>query len=202
MKEEKDYIKDISEIRSMMERSSKFLSLSGWAGIMAGIYALAGVYVADSYFGFNPQQVAEAGGVGLNIILLATAVLVMAIVTAILLSYRRAGKREERLWNSTTKRLVVNMSVPLVTGGVVVLVMASKELAGLIAPLTMIFYGIALFNVSTLTIKEIKGLGITQIILGLAGLYFVQYGLLIWALGFGVAHILYGIIMYLKYERR
>lgn len=201
MKEGKDYIKDINEIRSMMERSSKFLSLSGWAGIMAGIYALAGVYVADSYFGFNPQQIEEAGGIGLNIILLASAVLVLAIVTAILLSYRRAGKREEKLWNSTTRRLVANLAVPLVSGGVVILILASLDLAGLIAPLTMIFYGIALFNVSSLTIKEIKGLGLTQVVLGLIGLYFVQYGLMIWALGFGVAHILYGIVMYFKYER-
>lgn len=201
MKEGKDYIKDINEIRSMMERSSKFLSLSGWAGIMAGIYALAGVYVADSYFGFNPQQIEEAGGIGLNIILLASAVLVLSILTAILLSYRRAGKREEKLWNSTTRRLVANLAVPLVSGGVVILILASLDLAGLIAPLTMIFYGIALFNVSNLTIKEIKGLGLTQVVLGLIGLYFVQYGLMIWALGFGVAHILYGIVMYFKYER-
>jgi hypothetical protein len=201
MKEGKDYIKDINEIRSMMERSSKFLSLSGWAGIMAGIYALAGVYVADSYFGFNPQQIEEAGGIGLNIILLASAVLVLSILTAILLSYRRAGKREEKLWNSTTRRLVANLAVPLVSGGVVILILASLDLAGLIAPLTMIFYGIALFNVSSLTIKEIKGLGLTQVVLGLIGLYFVQYGLMIWALGFGVAHILYGIVMYFKYER-
>jgi hypothetical protein len=201
MKEEKDYIKEISEIRSMMERSSKFLSLSGWAGIMAGIYALVGVYVADSYFGFNPQEISDRGGIGLNIILLATVVLIFAIFTAILLSYKRAGKREEKLWNSTTRRLVINMAVPLISGGVVILILASKGLVGLIAPLTMIFYGLALFNVSGITIKEIKGLGITQIILGLIGLYFVEYGLLLWALGFGVAHILYGIVMYFKYER-
>ncbi|MDP3398697.1 MAG: hypothetical protein Q8S23_06085 [Bacteroidales bacterium] len=201
MKEEKDYIKEISEIRSMMERSSKFLSLSGWAGIMAGIYALVGVYVADSYFGFNPQEISDRGGIGLNIILLATVVLIFAIFTAILLSYKRAGKREEKLWNSTTRRLVINMAVPLISGGVVILILASKGLVGLIAPLTMIFYGLALFNVSGITIKEIKGLGINQIILGLIGLYFVEYGLLLWALGFGVAHILYGIVMYFKYER-
>jgi hypothetical protein len=201
MKEEKDYIKEISEIRFMMERSSKFLSLSGWAGIMAGIYALVGVYVADSYFGFNPQEISDRGGIGLNIILLATVVLIFAIFTAILLSYKRAGKREEKLWNSTTRRLVINMAVPLISGGVVILILASKGLVGLIAPLTMIFYGLALFNVSGITIKEIKGLGINQIILGLIGLYFVEYGLLLWALGFGVAHILYGIVMYFKYER-
>lgn len=201
MKEEKEYIKDIGEIRSMMERSSKFLSLSGWAGIMAGIYALAGVYVANFYFGFNPENIIEAGGVGLNIVLLATVVLVLAIVTAILLSYKKADKRSEKLWNPTTRRLVINMAVPLIAGGVVILILAAKDLTGIIAPFTMIFYGLALFNVSGITIKEIKGLGITQIILGLAGLYFVEYGLLLWALGFGVAHIVYGIVMYLKYER-
>ena len=53
MKNETDYLRDIGEIRSLMERSSKFISLSGWAGIFAGIYALAGVYVAINYLHFN-----------------------------------------------------------------------------------------------------------------------------------------------------
>ena len=208
MKEEKDYIRDIIEIRSMMERSSKFLSLSGWEGILAGIYALSGAFIAYKVFNFNPDQISystiESGGsfVGLrNVIFLAIAILILALGSAILFSYIKADKRGEKLWNLTTKRLLVNMSVPLVAGGLLILVLISNGLIGLIAPFSLLFYGFALFNASMLTYKEVRILGLVEMGLGLISSYFVEYGLLFWALGFGVAHIVYGIYMHYKYEK-
>ena len=148
MKEEKDYIQDISEIRSMMERSSKFLSLSGLAGVMAGIYALVGAFVAYTVFDFNPDAVlystaeSEASSANLsNVIYVAIAILILAISTVVFLSGRNAGKKGEKIWNPTTKRLMANMAVPLVTGGLLILVLIAKGLIGLIAPVSLIFYG-------------------------------------------------------------
>ncbi|NTU94659.1 MAG: hypothetical protein HGA83_02670 [Bacteroidales bacterium] len=208
MKEEKDYIQDISEIRSMMERSSKFLSLSGLAGVMAGIYALVGAFVAYTVFDFNPDAIdyiiAESGGSSANltnVICVAIAILLLALSTVVFLSGRNAGKRGEKIWNSTTRRLMTNMAVPLVAGGLLILVLIAKGLIGLIAPVSLIFYGMALFNASRHTLEEVKVLGIIQIGLGLISSYFVEYGLLIWALGFGVVNIIYGIYMHYKYER-
>ncbi len=204
---EKDFKQEISEIRSMMERSSKFLSLSGWAGILAGVYALAGALIAYKVFDFNPDRIVfnftEGGKSALyiNIILLATVVLFLALGTAIYFSYKRSDKRGEKLWTSTTKRLLANMAVPMVSGGVLIIIIIINGLTGLVAPFMLLFYGIALFNASRLTIKEVEILGYVQILLGLAGSFFVEYGLLLWALGFGVAHVIYGIYMYYKYER-
>lgn len=204
---ENNYIQDITEIRSMMERSSKFLSLSGWAGILAGIYALAGALIAYKVFDFNPDKIvfnfADGGTSALyiNIILLATVVLFLALGTAIYFSYKKSDKRGERLWTPTTRRLLINMAVPMVAGGILIIILMVNGLTGLVAPFTLLFYGIALFNASRLTIKEVEILGYVQILLGLAGSLFVEYGLLLWALGFGVAHIIYGVYMYYKYER-
>lgn len=204
---ENNYIQDITEIRSMMERSSKFLSLSGWAGILAGIYALAGALIAYKVFDFNPDKVVFNFAEGttsafyINIILLATLVLFLALGTAIYFSYKRSGKRGERLWTPATRRLLTNMAVPMVAGGILIIILIVNGLTGLVAPFSLLFYGIALFNASRLTIKEVEILGYTQILLGLAGSLFVQYGLLFWALGFGLAHIVYGIYMYYRYER-
>jgi len=208
MKEEQDYIRDISEIRSMMERSSKFLSLSGWAGIMAGIYALAGAYVAYKIFHFNPNEIVysttTSGNLSsglLQVILLAIVILILALGTAIFLSYKKANKKGEKLWNATAKRLVSYMAVPLIAGGVLILILISKGLIGLIAPFSLLFYGLALFNASKFTYEEVKILGLIQIGFGLISSYFVVYGLLFWALGFGVVHIIYGIYLHYKYER-
>lgn len=203
MKEQQDYIRDIVAMRSMMERSSKFLSLSGWAGIMAGIYALTGAYVAYSVLDFNTEGVANAYEASnfTKVVLLGLLILVLAIGTAIFLSAKKAHKRGEKLWNPTARRLLLNMAVPLVAGGLLVLIMIAKGLVGFVAPLTLIFYGLALYNASKFTYEEVRSLGLIQIVLGLVSAYFVGYGLLFWAIGFGVFHIIYGIYMHYRHER-
>ncbi len=208
MKTEQEYIKDLSEIRSMMERSTKFVSLSGLSGIMAGIYALAGAYIAYRQFYqntdtplFNTLYPQDMAGIVVSLVMLAIAVLVLAVGTAVYLSHRKAARDKQVLWNPTSRRLLFNMSIPLLTGGLFILVLISNGILGLIAPLSLIFYGLALLNASKFTYDEIKYLGMTEIILGLLSSCFIGYGLFFWAVGFGLMHIGYGIYMHQKYER-
>lgn len=201
MKEDQDYIQDIAEIRSMMERSSKFLSLSGWAGIMAGLYALAGAWITYTVFGFNPDEIFYSSPALPKVILLGLLILLLALVTAIYLSRKKARNKGEKIWNATSRRLLSSMAVPLATGGILILVFISKGLTGLIAPLSLLFYGLALYNAGNYTINEVKFLGMVQTGLGLISAWFIEYGLLFWAVGFGVVHIVYGIYMYFRYER-
>jgi uncharacterized membrane protein len=208
MKDEQDYLKHITEMRSLMERSSKFLSLSGLAGIMAGIYALLGAYIAHQLFRFNPAPInySNAGTTGIskdltNVIMLGTAVLVLAITTAVVLSLKNAKKRNEKFWDASTRQLVSYMSVPLVAGGLLILICIAKGLIGLIIPFTLLFYGLALYMAGKFTYKEIKSLGLIQIALGLISTCYEAYALLLWAMGFGLLHIIYGIYMHYRYER-
>lgn len=208
MKSENRYIKDITEIRTMMERSTKFLSLTGLSGIMAGVYALVGAYIAYRSFYYNNAAVfynttegqETSGEIG-SLIFIALAILILAIGTAIILSWKKAKKDGEKLWNPAARRVIINMAIPLVTGGVFILVLLSKGLYGLLAPATLLFYGLALVNASKFTFVEIRSLGIVQILLGLLASYYIEYALIFWALGFGLMHIMYGIVMHLKYEK-
>lgn len=206
MKKKQDYINDIAEIRSMMERSSKFLSLSGWAGIMAGIYALLGAYIAFAFFRFNPGQLTEIASdnasVNLqSIVILAIIVLLLAIGTAFFLSIQRASKRSETVWNATSRRLLINMAMPLVSGGILILILLFSGFTGLLIPLTLLFYGLALFNAANFTYREIRFLGVILTILGLLSACFIKFSLLFWAVGFGFMHIVYGLYIHLRYER-
>ncbi|HLN52389.1 MAG TPA: hypothetical protein VK212_01690 [Lentimicrobium sp.] len=202
MKEEKDYIRDIAEIRSMMERSSKFLSLSGWAGVMAGIYALAGAYIVWRVFDFNPGKVVYniSGEDSLKVILVACCVLLLAIGTAIFDSGRKAKSKGEKAWNTTSRRLLNSMAVPLVSGGILIIILIIHSLIGLVIPLTLVFYGLALYNAGNFTFKVLRIMGYVQISLGLISCYFIEFSLLIWTIGFGLVHIFYGIYMF-RYER-
>jgi hypothetical protein len=205
MKDKQDYIRDLEEIRLMMERSSKFLTLSGWAGIMAGIYALSGAYIAYAVFRFNPNKITyNSGDLPANltiVLLLAILVLVLALVTAIFLSRNKALKKDESIWNAASKQLLLNMAVPLAAGGIFILELISKNLIGLIMPLMLLFYGLALYSAGKFTYTEVKILGLIQIGLGLISVFFIYYSLILWAAGFGLIHITYGIYMYFRYEQ-
>lgn len=194
MKEKQDYIQDITEVRNMMERSSKFLSLSGLAGVAAGIYALLGAYAASLYLNVHTTKTTD-------LIFLAISVLILALGTAIFLSHKKAIKKQVKFWDPTARRIVVQLAVPLITGGIVILILIAKGLVDLAPPMTLIFYGLALYNAGKFTYQEIKSLGIIEIVLGLISAYFVQYGLLFWAIGFGLLHIIYGIYMHYRYDR-
>ncbi|HMB99222.1 MAG TPA: hypothetical protein VKM36_12100 [Balneolaceae bacterium] len=201
MKEHNDYIKDIAEIRLMMERSSKFLSLSGWAGILAGIYALSGAWFAYSVLEFHPDTFLYTHSNSGSVALVASVVLILALISAFIDSRIKAKKRNEKVWNITSKRMLASMALPLVTGGLLILILSTFNMLGLVSPLMLIFYGLALYNAGFYTIPEVRAMGFIQIVLGLLNAFFISNGLLFWAIGFGIVHIVYGIYMHFSQER-
>jgi hypothetical protein len=199
-----DYSRDLAEIRSMMERSSKFMSLSGLSGVLAGIYALSGVMVAWYGFGFNPAEVAtytSGGNFPAEVLYTALVVLVLAIATAIVLAMRNARRRSESVWNSASRQMLTAMAIPLGAGGVFILAMFVHGAPILALPLSLIFYGIALFSAARYTYRDVYYLGLLQILLGMLAAFMLQHSLVLWATGFGVLHIAYGLHMHLRYER-
>lgn len=202
-RKEEDYMQDLREIRSIMERSTKFLSLSGISGVLAGLYALAGAYLAFNIFDDTEALVygIPSGENVWDLLLIGTVVLLLAVSTAVTFSVNKARKKGEKVWNPAAKRMLANMAVPLVAGGLLALVFLAKGLIMLMAPVTLIFYGIGLYNASKFTYEDVKYLGFIQMVLGLLGAFFTEYSLLFWAFGFGVMHIIYGIYVNYKYER-
>lgn len=206
--ENKKYLKDLSDIKFMMSRSSRFGSLSGLAGVFAGIYALIGAVIAQVllwkhqavFASLSPHPIDSQ--VLTQLFFIALAVLVLAIGTAILLSIKKAKKLSENAWNSTSKRLLINFFALLTVGGLFCLVLLQYGLIGLIAPGMLIFYGLALIHADKYAAIDIKSLGYIQAILGLIATQFLSYGLYFWATGFGLFHIVYGIWVYKKYDRK
>lgn len=203
MKKQK-YIDDLNEIKDIMSRSSKFISLSGLSGVFTGIFALLGAYFAyqmvfidQDYLGYERAAATNENLTVLLIIALIT--LALSLGAGIFLSIRKAKKNNQKLWDLQTKRLLINLLIPLITGGIFCLILLFNGYVGIIAPLTLIFYGLALVNASKYTFKEVRSLGIAEIILGLIATYFIGFGLLFWSIGFGVLHIIYGIIMKIRY---
>ena len=207
MKEIPEYEKDLASIRTMMERSVKFLSLSGLAGVLAGIYAVIGasiaywlVYYPYSPFGIRFFYVNEEQVIG-KLLITAIIVLILSLGTGYVLSARKAKKLNVNIWNTTSRQLFMNLLVPLVTGGLFILILLSRGYFMIVASACLLFYGLALIMASRHTFEEVRYLGFCEIILGLASALLPGYGLVFWTVGFGILHIIYGSVMYYRYDK-
>lgn len=201
------YLDDISEIKNMMSRSSRFISLSGLSGVLAGVYALIGAYLANDIIKNIESQTGikrflTAFNSVEKLLLIALLVIAAAVITGIVLTYYKSKKNGDKLWDVSSKRLLTNFLIPLFTGGIFCFAMLDNGVFEYIAPSTLIFYGMACLNASKYTVRDVRYLGITVIILGLISAYFTGYGLYFWTLGFGVCHIIYGTLMHFKYDRK
>ena len=169
--------------------------------ILAGFYALIGAFIANDLLNNHVGYYVTLESYTFKMIVFtATTVLFLSIITAVLLTFNKAKKVGENVWNTSSKRMITNFLIPLFTGGIFSMLLLRQEIYGLIAPVTLIFYGLACVNASKYTFRDVRYLGITITILGLISTELSGYSLEFWALGFGVCHILYGSIMYFKYD--
>jgi len=205
--QEEDIYSELNSIRNLMERSAKFISLSGLSGILAGIYALVGaalgyylVYGNSGGLDYRDYYVNDQAIIW-QLFIVAIVVLALSLGTGIFLTVRKAKHKGEKVWNPSSRKLLVNMAIPLFTGGILVLIMLIRGYYGIIAPATLIFYGLALVAGSHYTFTDVKWLGIYEIVLGLFAACFPGFGIVFWTIGFGVLHIIYGSIMHYRYDR-
>ena len=192
---------DLKAIREMMEKSTRFLSLSGLSGIMAGITAIAGAAFAWFYILSNPSATGLDRTQQLTVLLVdAVLVLGISIGFGIYFSATKARKSKQKLFNKVTQKTLYNLSIPLIAGGIFSFICLVRGDVEIIAATTLIFYGLALVNASKYTFDEIHYLGITEIILGIGAAIFLHTGIIFWTVGFGFCHIIYGVILYKKYD--
>ena len=187
---------DLSEIRSMMEKSSRILSLSGLAGIFVGCTALAGLFFAQYIQTRVPENELLSYLIGDAVV-----VLVTAIALAVYFSSRMAKQKSLPIWNATARHLVSELALPLAVGGAFCISLLVHEAYSMLPAAMLIFYGLALFGASKYTVKEVRFLGLAQVIVGVVAAFVVTQGLYLWGLGFGIVHILFGLRIYLAYER-
>ena len=200
----KSNTEDIKTIRQIMEKSTKFLSLNGLSLVFAGIPALVGAafahfFVITNYSFSDFDNVADVR----VLLLIADAIAVFALAVGVItfFCWRKAKKNQQSLFNSVTRRAAYNLLVPLAVGGLFSLLLLLRGDVAIVAASTLIFYGLALINASKYTFSEIHLLGICEIIVGFLAAFFPYHGIFFWSIGFGILHIVFGFIMYFKYEK-
>jgi hypothetical protein len=208
MSNPEEQLNALADIRLMMQRSSRFLSLSGLSGVAAGVCALIGAAAVPYYCGIPMfGNITESVIVHSYhemlwfLIIDATLVLISALSLGFFFSQRKARRNGERLFGPASLQFTINLVIPLAVGGLFCVLLIANHASHLVGPATLVFSGMTLFSAGKFTLDEVRYLGICEMILGLLAAWFMGYGLLFWALGFGVLHIIYGVIMWNKYER-
>jgi hypothetical protein len=210
MENEQNYSEDIKTIKKIMEESSRFLSLSGLSGLFAGMIAIAGGCVAQygilksrSFF-INDMVTTlsdkELSSVKIQIVADAFIVLSIALAGSFYFSFRKARDKGQKIWTPVSKRLLINLFIPLIAGFFFIIVLFFQNQWQLIVPAMLIFYGLALISAGKFTYSEVFYLGLAELITGFAAVFFPAITLLFWIIGFGALHIGYGLIMYRKYK--
>ena len=204
------HLEDLKTIKSIMEQSSRFLSLSGLSGISAGLFAIAGSIAAKmiikgpviNAWGYSKaiSQTESQGNTIALLLLTAGVVLVLAVSSVLFFSYRKARRSGHKIWTPVSKRLLINLAIPLAAGGLFILLTLGQLNGSVIAASTLIFYGLALVNAGKFTFGEIYWLGIMEIVTGLLCLAIPGYAFVFWVFGFGILHMGYGTFMYFKYR--
>ena len=194
-------IEDIKAIREMMEKSSKFMSINGLSIVIAGLIAVAGAVFAHFYLLRDPS-LTHYSRMQEVLILLAVALVVLVLAVGVIsfFSLLKAKKNKQNVFNKMSLRVAYNLMLPLAVGGIFSLVLIYHNNVGFVASTTLIFYGLALINASKFTIREIHILGVCQLIVGLLASIHLFHGIYWWTLGFGILHIVFGIVIYIKYD--
>lgn len=177
-----------------MERSTRTPSLSGIAGILIGIVALGGVGVFRWLEGGSANLLRDG-------ILAALTTLLLAISLALHFSYRMAQRQRLPLRSRPLDLVVIELSIPLAAGGAFCIALLLQGLFSYLPFAMLTFYGLGLVSASKFAVREVRWLGLTELLLGICSAFVPGWGPGLWATGFGGAHILYGVRIYLRYEK-
>lgn len=203
MKKEENYLSELKEIRQMMEQSSRFLTLSGLAGVLIGLYALIGSFIMYQVLSEKAESVFSVSLGSLNrslTVQIFSIILVLSLITIFYLTAKRVRRSGKKFWNPGTRLMVISLVIPLLTGGILIIVFVTQSMLHLLPALSLVFYGLALVNAAKFTRHEIFYMGLLQISLGIFASIVPNLGLLFWAFGFGLLHVIYGTVMYIRYE--
>jgi hypothetical protein len=207
---------DLGLIKDLMEKSSKFSNISGIAVLFTGFFALIGatfIYfdigfsVSDVHISYN-QLISQNGkpdvlNIKLKLLIsIASLILVASLTTLYITARNKSGNEGIPLFNSSFSRTLKSLFIPLFSGGVFCVFLLYHQMFGLVAPATLIFYGLGLISCSKYSYYELEFLGYFELVLGFIASYFMGTGLLFWIIGFGIAHILFGYYIHVKYDKK
>jgi len=181
-------IQNLQYIRETMERAGAFTAVPGWGGILMGVSALMTALLSgrlpsrDLWFA---SWIGEAG--------LALAIGGWAMV-------QKAKAAKSTLFNGAGRKFALNLFPAMIAGGVLTIVLYRQQLFGIMPGVWLLLYGVSVVTGGAFSVKIVPLMGISFMVLGTVALL-SPFELANWfmAVGFGLLHIVFGIVIARRY---
>ncbi len=181
-------IQNLQYIRETMERAGAFTAVPGWGGILMGVSALMTALISgrlpsrDLWFA---SWIGEAG--------LALAIGGWAMV-------QKAKAAKSTLFYGAGRKFALNLFPAMIAGGVLTIVLYRQQLFGIMPGVWLLLYGVSVVTGGAFSVKIVPLMGISFMVLGTVALL-SPFELANWfmAAGFGLLHIVFGIVIARRY---
>jgi hypothetical protein len=171
-------------IRESMESASTFTAVSGWGQAVIGATALVATYAAwvqPTRRGWLSVWFAEA---------------LLSLLVSGWTMWRKARANEVALLSRPGRKLVVNFAPPAAVGALLTAVLFRAGESGLVPAVWLLLYGAGVITGGAFSVRIVPVMGLSFMLLGAAALFLPWPAVnALLALGFGVLHIIFGIII-------
>jgi len=175
-------------IRDAMERAGSVTILPGYGIALVGITALAASWIAAS-------QPTTRRWVAVWLVELA-----VAAVIDVLATIRKAKRVPGPLLLSPLRRFLLGFSAPMAAGGLVTALLVRFDLYAALPAMWLVVYGASIVTGGTFSPRVVPVMGVTFMVLGAAAVVAAPaWGNFFMAAGFGVLHIVFGLIIARRY---
>jgi hypothetical protein len=175
-------------IRETMERSQSFTAVSGVGGVLMGLIALGATFLAVR------SETTEAWVT----VWMSAAVLSLGIaLVAMTMKARAAGGS---LLVGAGRKFAWNLTPPLLVGGLLTVAMTQMGAATLLPGVWLLLYGTGVVTGGAFSVRVVPLMGLAFMLVGAAALFApAAWGNLFMAGGFGLLHIVFGIVIWRKH---
>lgn len=169
-------------IRETMERASSFTAVPGWGQVAIGATALFAALVAsqqESFAGWFAVWIAEA---------------LLSACVAGWTMYRKAHASDTSLLSRPGRKLIINLSPPMLVGALLTIVFYRAGLTGQLPGLWLLLYGTGVVTGGAFSVRPVPIMGLCFMILGAGALFLpAAWGDALMAAGFGLLHVIFGL---------
>jgi len=175
---------DLRFIRDTMERSSAFTAVSGWGYVLLGTTALGAAWLAARQISpFSWLQVWLAEGL-------------LAVVIGLLSCTWKANRRGLPLFSGPARKVALSLAPPLVAGAFLTFLLFRAGLQSALPAMWLLLYGAGIITGGAFSVAILPVMGVSFMLLGgLAVLGPAAWGNWFLAAGFGLLHIVFGLLI-------
>ena len=172
-------------IRETMERSQSFTAVSGVGGVLMGLIALGATFLA-----VRTETIEAWVAVWMSAAVLSLG----SALVAMTMKARAAGGS---LLVGAGRKFAWNLTPPLLVGGLLTVAMTQMGAAALLPGVWLLLYGRGVVRGGAFSVGVVPLMGLAFMLVGAAALFApATWGNLFMAGGFGLLHIVFGILIF------